>query len=183
MDDSKQGVEGIRATGIVASPDTTIYERNLPRGQFTSPVRITLGKRSFTGWVANDERGVRVLVMERGPQGEALHEIRHAGRKIEGPGLALEVVGDDLCFTVTEHEDTTNNPRLNAVVEGKFPGLAAPPDAPDFADVPGGTELHAAARWGRARAIVSGYDDNTLRPGAAITRGQALVMLYRALGK
>jgi hypothetical protein len=180
MDDSKQGVEGIRADGVVSSPTETIYQRLLDRGQFTSPVSITRPWCRFVGWVANDERGVRILVSDgKG----TLHEVVHAGKKPEGPGLAMEIVGDDLCYVITEHDNVSVTPRLNAVVAGRFPGLAAPPPALDFADVPPGTELQDAARWARARGVVSGYDDNTLRPGATITRGQALLMLYRALGK
>jgi hypothetical protein len=183
--DDKQGVEGIRATGIVSSPDTVIYERPLTRGQFTSPCRLTLPWVKLRGWVANDESGVRVLLLERrAGQADQLHEVKHRGRKIEGPGLALEAVGDDVQYTVTEHEDVTTTPRINAVYDGVFTGLAAPPDAPEFADVrPSEGELYEAAMWARRRGIVGGYEDGSFRPGAAVTRGQLVRMLYRLHGK
>ena len=44
-------------------------------------------------------------------------------------------------------------------------------------------EAQTAMAWAIERGIVSGYDDNTLRPNATITRGAFSAILHRYLGK
>jgi len=51
----------------------------------------------------------------------------------------------------------------------------------DAASIP--AEAQTAMAWAIERGIVSGYDDNTLRPNATITRGAFSAILHRYLGK
>jgi hypothetical protein len=176
-------VGSIETTGQVSQPDTVLFEKLLRSGQFTSPTRITLSYVRFRGFVANDELGVRVLVLHYDGQGGeiAAHEVRHPGKKIEGPGLVLEVVGDDLEYTVTEH-DNVSGTRINAVVEGRFAGLAAPPPKPDFTDVPPDHRFYPHIMAGVRRGVISGYDDGTFRPDNNLTRGQLMKILAESMG-
>jgi len=51
----------------------------------------------------------------------------------------------------------------------------------DAASIP--AEAQTAMAWAIERGIVGGYDDNTLRPNATITRGAFCAILHRYLGK
>ena len=48
-----------------------------------------------------------------------------------------------------------------------------------FSDVPGGAWYENAVIWASANGIVTGYEDNTFRPNAPITREQLAAVLYR----
>lgn len=187
-DKDKVGIESIRPQST-STPDEVVWDRMLTSGQATSPNRITKPWAKYRGFVANEANNVRVLlrVKRKGATEWEDHEVVHQGFKIEGPGLVLELVGDDICYTVTEHQNVTSSPRLNQVIDGRFINLGAPPPAPDFADVTmdedGDDELYDAVMWARRRGIVGGYSDNTVRPNESLTRGQMLLMLYRAEGK
>ena len=51
-----------------------------------------------------------------------------------------------------------------------------------FSDVPADSPYAAAVAAVSAQGVVSGFGDGTFRPGAALSRQQAAVMLHRALG-
>lgn len=51
--------------------------------------------------------------------------------------------------------------------------------APDFSDVPAGSWFTDAVGWGAKREIVLGFEDDTFRPDAAVTREQVAAILYR----
>lgn len=179
MSDKGIGVESIQATGLQSIPDRVVYQRNLTRGQFTSPVMITRDWCSFVGWVANDDAGVRVLILDgKG----ALHEVVHPGKKPEGPGLTMEIIGDDLCYVITEHDNVATSPRLNAVVAGKFAGLAAPPAHEGFSDVLADHWAFPYVSACARRGIISGTGGGRFSPGNSMTRAQFCKVLALAMG-
>jgi len=48
-----------------------------------------------------------------------------------------------------------------------------------FPDIPGGEWYTEAVRWAAAEGLVNGYEDNTFRPGASVTREQVMAILHR----
>lgn len=55
------------------------------------------------------------------------------------------------------------------------------PAAPQFSDI-SGHWAEATIRWAAGEGIVSGYGDNTFRPGNTVTEAEFLVMFTRAMG-
>ncbi len=51
--------------------------------------------------------------------------------------------------------------------------------APDFSDVPAGSWFTDAVGWGAKKEIVLGFEDDTFRPDAAVTREQVAAILFR----
>ncbi len=66
-----------------------------------------------------------------------------------------------------------------AVLGGPQPAIA---HASTFADVPESNLAHAAIEYLSKAGVVSGYQDDTFRPGVSLNRGQAAKMLVRQRG-
>jgi glucose/arabinose dehydrogenase len=58
----------------------------------------------------------------------------------------------------------------------------APPCTIEFSDVPPGSPFYSYIRCLACRGVLSGYADNTFRPGNTLTRGQAAKILANAAG-
>lgn len=56
----------------------------------------------------------------------------------------------------------------------------ASPSAAGFDDVPAGHPFRDAIAWAAGQGIVTGYDDGTFRPAAAVSRQAAAALLWRA---
>lgn len=72
---------------------------------------------------------------------------------------------------------TMNRAMLMAVLH-RLAGSPEAVNAPSFSDVPDGRWYTEAVRWGASQGITSGAGGGTFRPSGAITREQAVVMMY-----
>jgi hypothetical protein len=64
----------------------------------------------------------------------------------------------------------------------KLLGQPAGSAAHGFPDVPVGAAYHAALDWAREAGVIDGFPDGTFRGGNTVPRGQAVAILWKALG-
>jgi streptogramin lyase len=78
----------------------------------------------------------------------------------------------------------TDPMRRNGIVSLLFAYADSPGGSPahGFADVPAGAAYRNALSWARAEGIVGAFPGNRFRPGQALTRVQAVTMLWKLAG-
>lgn len=178
-------VNAIQVTGETVEAEE-VFGLDLHAGQFTSPSVALAWGGHFVGIVANVANAVRFLVFEYDEKGEHIdtHEAKKAGFKVEGPGAAIVLEGDDMLCYVTAHATSANpdGSRRNVLLRARFAGLAAPPayDGP-FADEglmgPHRDNVYSVVEHG----LMSADREKWFNPGTALPRMQVASILARIL--
>ena len=140
-------------------------------GSYTVSVDKTAGGKVMAS-SSRADKGDTVTVTVKPDKGYELDQLTVTDQR--GNHLALKDMGSST-FTFTM-------PNAKVTVEASFKRIETEPEAPSFADVPGGAYYADAVDWAVKQGITSGTSASTFGPDASCTRSQMVTFLWRANG-